>query len=73
VQRHSYGHAMHAALTKLTDGVGALVVRYPWAGWAGWTIFCVVALARVHPRRFASTFTYYLEATKRLLAHAPGL
>jgi len=59
---------MHGASKKLTGRIADLVVRYPWAGWAGWIIFCIIALARVHPRRFASTFTYYLEAAERLLA-----
>lgn len=61
---------MHGVSKKLTGRIADLVVRYPWAGWAGWIIFCIIALARVHPRRFASTFTYYLEAAERLLAHA---
>ncbi len=43
--------------------------RYPWLGWAAWIVFCLIALARTHPRRFASTYTYYLEAAERLLAH----
>jgi hypothetical protein len=58
---------MHIALKKLTDGVARFLLRYPRAGWAGWIIFYVIVLAGVHPRRFASTFTYYLEATERLL------
>lgn len=61
---------MHAAVKKLTDSASGLILRYPWAGWAGWVVFCAIALARVHPRRFASTFTYYLEAAERLAAHA---
>jgi hypothetical protein len=61
---------MHGASKNLTGRIADLVVRYPWGGWAGWIIFCIIALARVHPRRFASTFTYYMEATERLLAHA---
>lgn len=61
---------MHDASKNLTGRVAEFLIRYPWAGWAGWAVFCIVVLARVHPRRFASTFTYYLEATERLLAHA---
>ena len=44
------------------------VRRYPWIGWTGWGIFVVVALARTHPRRFASTFAAYLDAAQRLWA-----
>jgi hypothetical protein len=60
---------MHATVTRLTNAASDLILRFPWAGWAGWFMFCVIALARVTPRRFASTFTYYLEAAERLLAH----
>jgi hypothetical protein len=60
---------MHATVKRLTEIATDLIVRFPWAGWAGWFIFCVIALARVTPRRFASTFGYYIEATERLVAH----
>ena len=60
---------MHATVTRLTNTASDLIRRFPWAGWAGWFVFCVIALARVTPRRFASTFGYYIEATERLLAH----
>jgi hypothetical protein len=40
----------------------------PWVGWIGWGIFVAVALARIHPRRFASTFAAYLDAAQRLWA-----
>jgi hypothetical protein len=63
-------HAMHAAVKRMTESTSALVLRFPWGGWIGWLVFCVIALARVTPRRFASTFTYYLEAAERLMAHA---
>src|SRR2546429_6133783 len=49
-------------------GLVALSRRHAWLGWAGWLIFLVVALARVHPRRFASTFAAYLDAAQRLWA-----
>jgi hypothetical protein len=42
--------------------------RYPWIGWVAWGIFVVAALARTHPRRFASTFAAYLDAAQRLWA-----
>jgi hypothetical protein len=59
---------MRASLQPLTDTVTALILRFPWAGWAGWIAFCVIALARVIPRRFDSTFTVYIAAAKHLLA-----
>jgi Glycosyltransferase family 87 len=43
--------------------------RNAWLGWVGWAAFLMVALARTHPRRFASTFSYYLDAAQRLSAH----
>jgi hypothetical protein len=60
---------MHAAAKRLTQAVSDLILRFPWVGWAGWLVVLVIVLARVAPRRFASTFTYYLEAAERLLAH----
>jgi hypothetical protein len=61
--------AMHAAVKRLTENSSDIIARFPWGGWIGWLIFCGIALARVTPRRFASTFTYYIEAAERLLAH----
>jgi hypothetical protein len=61
--------AMHAATKRLTVAASDLIARFPWGGWIGWLIFCAIALARTAPRRFASTFTYYIEAAERLLAH----
>jgi hypothetical protein len=60
---------MHASVKRLTEITTDLILKFPWAGWAGWFIFCVIALARVTPRRFASTFGYYIEATERIAAH----
>jgi hypothetical protein len=57
---------MLQAARKVCVAIAALFERYPWAGWVGWTIFVVVALARTHPRRFGSTFTAYLAAAQRL-------
>jgi glycosyl transferase family 87 len=47
-------------------GIAALFQRHRWIGWTGWGIFVAVALARTHPRRFASTFAAYLDAAQRL-------
>lgn len=49
---------MHATVKRPTEITTDLIRRFPWAGWAGWFIFCAIALARVTPRRFASTFGY---------------
>jgi hypothetical protein len=57
---------MSQAARKACVAVAACFRRYPWIGWAGWALFVAVALARTHPRRFASTFTYYLLAAERL-------
>ena len=43
---------MRAMLQRLTETASGLILRFPWAGWAGWIAFCVIALARVTPRRF---------------------
>lgn len=45
-----------------------LFQHYPWIGWVAWGIFVATALARTHPRRFASTFAAYLDAAQRLWA-----
>jgi hypothetical protein len=60
---------MHAITKRLTVAASDAILRFPWGGWAGWIVFCIIALARVSPRRFASTFTYYLEAAEKLLVH----
>jgi hypothetical protein len=60
---------MRTLLQRLTETATGLILRFPWAGWAGWIAFCVVALARVTPHRFDSTFTVYIDAAKHLLAH----
>ena len=62
---------MRAMLQRLTETASGLILRFPWAGWAGWIAFCVIALARVTPRRFDSTFTVYIDAAKRLWAQGP--
>src|SRR5712672_3352278 len=41
----------------------------PWIGWIAWYVFVAVAIARIHPRRFNSTFMAYLDAAERLSAH----
>jgi hypothetical protein len=58
-------------LQRLTETASGLILRFPWAGWAGWAAFCIIALARVTPRRFGSTFTAYIDAAKRLWAEGP--
>ena len=40
----------------------------PWIGWVAWYVFVAIAIARIHPRRFSSTFMAYLDAADRLLA-----
>src|SRR5882672_8631313 len=40
----------------------------PWIGWVAWYVFVAIAIARIHPRRFSSTFTAYLDAAERLSA-----
>ena len=62
---------MHATVKRLTETASGLILKFPWGGWAGWVAFCVIALAGTAPRRFDSTFTVYLVAAKRLLAHGP--
>lgn len=60
---------MRTAVGRLTEKASELILRFPWAGWVGWLAFCLIALARTAPHRFASTFGYYMEAAQRLLAH----
>src|SRR5882757_11207233 len=40
----------------------------PWIGWIAWYVFVAVAIVRIHPRRFNSTFMAYLDAAERLSA-----
>lgn len=53
---------------KFSERATALVERFPWLGWVGWIAFCVLALARTHPRRFAAAFGYYLEFAQKFAA-----
>jgi len=57
---------MLQAIKAAGDAIVTLFRRRPWIGWVGWGIFIAVALARVHPRRFSSTFAAYLDAAQRL-------
>ncbi|MDO9413402.1 MAG: glycosyltransferase 87 family protein [Pseudolabrys sp.] len=50
------------AVMRLQERGIAIVIRYPWIGWAAWFTFCVASLLRTHPRRFGSTFQAYLTA-----------
>jgi Glycosyltransferase family 87 len=59
---------MRQAAKIAGDAIIGLFRRHPWIGWLSWGIFIAVALARVHPRRFASTFSAYLDAAQRLWA-----
>jgi hypothetical protein len=59
---------MRQAAKIAGDAIIRLFRRHPWIGWLSWAIFIAVALARVHPRRFASTFSAYLDAAQRLWA-----
>ena len=60
---------MYATVKRLTVAASDLVLRFPWAGWIGWLIFCAIALARTAHHRYDPTFGVYLAAAKHLLAH----
>lgn len=60
--------AESTGLAKLGARATALFERFPWLGWAGWIAFCILALARIHPRRFAAAFGYYLEFAQKFAA-----
>jgi Glycosyltransferase family 87 len=59
---------MLRAVRNVRVAIVTLFRRYPWIGWVAWGIFVAAALARTHPRRFASTFAAYLDAAQRLWA-----
>jgi hypothetical protein len=59
---------IHAAVVRARVALIALFQRQPWVGWIAWDIFVCIAIARVHPRRFNSTFATYLDAADRLWA-----
>jgi hypothetical protein len=48
-----------------------LLRSHPWIGWAGWALFVAAALARMHPRRFAAAFQFYLDFAAKLWAEQP--
>ena len=58
-----------AGFAKFSHRAAAFVERFPWIGWAGWIVFCVVVLARMHPRRFSAAFGYYLEFAHKFAQH----
>jgi hypothetical protein len=60
---------MRAGVQRLALGLIELFRRFPLTGWGAWIAFCVIALARTHPRRFGATFEAYLTAAQRLTAH----
>ena len=57
---------MLASLARARDALIAPFERWPWIGWAAWNVFVGVSIARIHPRRFDSTFASYLDAAERL-------
>ena len=60
---------MHATVKRLTNAASDLILRFPWAGWVGWFVFCVIALART-PRRIRPRPSPIIsKRPKRLLAH----
>jgi len=60
---------MQALSSQLALALVDFFRRFPWTGWAGWIAFCIIALARTHPRRFGATFEAYLHAAQRFAAH----
>jgi hypothetical protein len=59
---------MQAAAARASNALVGLFRKYPWIGWAGWTIFVVAVLLRMHPRRFGAAFQYYLDFAAKLWA-----
>jgi len=62
------GSTMLAPLARARVALITLFQRQPWIGWVGWDAAVCIAIARVHPRRFDSTFAAYLDAADRLWA-----
>lgn len=56
-------------LTVVFRGIVRVFERWPWAGWAGWIIICVIIVGRVTARPYAATFGVYLDAANHLRAH----
>jgi hypothetical protein len=59
---------VRASLTRTRVALFALFQRWPWIGWGAWNVFVGISIARIHPRRFDSTFAAYLDAADRLWA-----
>jgi hypothetical protein len=66
--REGENSQIRASLARARVALVALFQRQPWIGWIAWDIFVCIAIARVHPRRFNSTFATYLDVADRLLA-----
>src|SRR5258707_15620153 len=62
------GSSMLAFLVRARVALIAPFRTLPWIGWVAWYVFVAVAITRIHPRRFSSTFTAYLDAAERLSA-----
>src|SRR5262245_50301965 len=58
-------------VARARDAAIALFERLPWLGWVMWIAVCVVALLRVHPRRFGSTFAVYFDASRHFWSGEP--
>src|SRR5882724_8252965 len=63
------GSSMLAFLVRARVALIAPFRTLPWIGWVAWYVFVAVAITRIHPRRFSSTFMAYLDAAERLSAH----
>lgn len=48
-----------------------LMERFPWLGWAIWTVVVAAVLLRTHPRRYGAAFQYYYDYAGRLWAQQP--
>ncbi len=48
-----------------------LVEKFPWFGWAIWTVIVVAVLLRTHPRRYGAAFGYYYDFALNLWAEQP--
>src|SRR5947208_4189966 len=62
------GSSMLAILARARVALIAPFRTLPWIGWIAWYVFVAIAIARIHPRRFNSTFMAYLDAAERLSA-----
>ena len=54
--------------TEVFHSIAGFFQRWPWTGWAGWIVICIILVVRVWVRLYPQTFGVYLDAANHLRA-----